>query len=198
MSRSSTARHCRLVRDPRIGPRLHGWTPRLRTADEIHELIRFSDSYGRLPDFLDYRFAMTREVFFEVLGDIWQCCDNIGLYKRVLRPILREASRAELDLMMTAEERSALAAMPDSITVFRGCYAVNRLGLSWTTDVVVARTFPTYHRYRRPNDEPLLLQAKVAKSRAVLKLGRCEREVIATDPKAVVELPFADDAAVAA
>jgi len=65
------------------------------------------------------------------------------------------------------------------LTVYRGCYGINRVGLCWTLDRAVAERFPTYNRYRRPGLVPELLTGRVAKDRAVLLLDRGEQEIIA-------------------
>lgn len=108
-----------------------------------------------------------------------------------LAKLLRSATKAERDLMMTTDERAALAAMPEEITVYRGCYEINRRGLSWTTDINIAARFPTLHRYSRPGEQPILLQAIAYRDRAVAKHGRSEDEVIVVDAHQVEEVAYA-------
>jgi hypothetical protein len=157
------------------------------TTDEVRNVLVWGDSYERLPMLLEMLPHLSRTVLFEVLGENWQGFDNIGKYRLPLAKLLRSASRAELDLMMTNDEREALAAMPDEITVYRGCYQINRHGLSWSTDIGIAASFPTLVRYSRPGDKPLLLRAAAYRDRAVLKLDRDESEVIVWDPHEVRE-----------
>lgn len=96
--------------------------------------------------------------------------------------------------MMCAEERAALAALPECITVYRGCYAVNRAGLSWTTDRALAAGFPALARYRRRVERPLLRTGIVRRDRAVLKLDREEQEVVAHYVSIVAEEELAEPA----
>lgn len=159
------------------------------TCDDVEELLVWGDSYQQLPMLMDMLPHLPRPVLFHVLGNYWEGFDNIGHFRLPLAKLLRSASRAELDLMMDIDERAALAAMPDAITVYRGCYGINRRGLSWTTDIKVAAKFPTLMRYRRPGERPLLLRATAYRDRAVVKLGRSESEVIVFD--AMVEVTHA-------
>jgi hypothetical protein len=116
--------------------------------------------------------------WFRLLGEHWSVCDNLWRWRALLRPILADATREHLDAMMTAQEFSALTALPERITVYRGCYRINRSGLSWTVDRNLAERFPRLTRYSRPGDHPLLLTAVVPRERAVLKLDRGEAEII--------------------
>jgi hypothetical protein len=148
-----------------------------------HEVIDPSgpgvNSYSRMGVVLRNRPQMHREEWFQQLGHEWAGCDNIARWRTVLRPILQCASRAELDMMMTTEERAALAAMHDQFEVWRGCYVINMPGLSWTVDRTIAERFPLLSRYRRLNNQPLLRRGMVKRARAVLKLQRKEAEIIA-------------------
>jgi hypothetical protein len=123
------------------------------------------------------RVAMPQ--WFSLLGDSWSVCDNIAYWSVVLRQRLARASREELDAMMDAREIEALRGLPERITIYRGCYRVNRAGLSWTMDRAVAERFPRLWRYRRRDQQPLLRTGTVRRDRIVLKLCRNEREVIA-------------------
>lgn len=138
------------------------------------------DSYSRMRVVLNNRLHMPRSQWFEQLGQAWDLCDNIAVHRVELRRILSAASVSELQLMMTAEERKKLATLSDKIEIWRGCYAVNRAGLSWTMDRNIAIRFPTLHRYRRDGDRPILRHGFVRRDRAVLKLDRSESEIIAS------------------
>ncbi len=67
------------------------------------------DSFCRMDAVLHNHRRLPRLEWFEQLGDQWTCCDNLASHRSVLRIILRGASRAELDAMMTLDERAALA-----------------------------------------------------------------------------------------
>lgn len=155
----------------------------------LPEILRWCDSYSRIPTLLsEYpNHADNPAQWFQSLGEEWSFCDNIGIFVDELRFIMRTASLEQLSLMMTEQERDSLAGMPDSFTVYRGCYRINANGLSWTRDPNVARKFPYLHRYRRHGDTPLLLTATVKRSQCVLSLDRNEDEIICTDVEIISE-----------
>jgi hypothetical protein len=151
---------------------------RTTTLEGARQYIKYANSYTRIEKVLELWWCMDRGDWFEILGDVWQSCDNIGIYTPILRKLLRGQFEKYRDRMMTGAEREALAALPERITVYRGCYWHNRRGLSWTTDRDVAARFPFYRRYLAKG-QPLLLTAWTRRDRAVLKLDCEEHEVIA-------------------
>ena len=144
----------------------------------LKEIDRHCNSYNRMGTLLDAYPLLERECFFKALGRHWCCSDNIWEHKDQLSQILGKASREELDLMMEPDELAALAKMPAIIKIYRGCYEINKDGLSWSTDRAIAERFTTLHRYSRPNEAPLLLEDSINSGRAVLKLERNEWEII--------------------
>lgn len=136
---------------------------------------------------------VSRADWFRLLGSEWSICDSIWSARGVIRSDLREASREQLDLMMTDEERAALAQLPERFTVYRGCYAINRAGLSWSTDRKVAESFPSLRRYNRHlayGELPILRIGTVRRDRVVLKLDRNEQEIIAHHVSNIREEPL--------
>lgn len=156
----------------------------------------YANSYTRLPVLLSYRpdawggptEKLDRLEWFRLLGEWWTMCDNISSERSFLRRILSRASREELDAMMTTQERAVLASMPQRFSVYRGCYQVNRPGLSWTTERAVAERFPKMARYRRPGERSILRLGVVLRDRVVLKLDRREQEIIAPYVRMVEEV----------
>jgi hypothetical protein len=82
--------------------------------------------------------------------------------------------------MMEPDELAALAKMPATIKIYRGCYENNQDGLSWTTDKAVAELHTKKLRYSSldKNEIPLLLEDSIDSGRVVLKLEREEWEII--------------------
>jgi hypothetical protein len=151
-------------------------------SQALEEALRscsFANDYSRLNVVLRAKSSMPRLEWFALLGTQWAWCDNIWYWHLVLREWLREASREELDAMMEPAERAAWAGLPPRITVYRGCYEINRTGLSWSLDRAVAEKFLTYPRWRREGEQPLLLTGTVSRDSVVLKLDRDEQEIIA-------------------
>jgi hypothetical protein len=158
------------------------------------ERLRFCNSYNRLETLIELADAyFDGDCFLEVfewlqlLGEEWQNCDNIAQWAGALDDTpfaeLADAPDDWRHCMMTPDELEAFNALPRLVTVWRGCYAHNKRGLSWSLSREVAERFPLLHRYRR-DGQPLLIRAEVARDQILaLKLGRNEAEVIAVRPK---------------
>jgi hypothetical protein len=151
-------------------------------------LSRHCDSYNRIPTLIDLWGAcvVEQDDWLKLLGDEWSSSDNIGLH---LDSLLDETPLGEVFAgydkrhLMTDEEWEAFEKLPDAVTVFRGCYANNKWGLSWSLDRAVAEKFPTLHRYRQQG-QPLLVKALACKADiAALKIEREEYEVITYRPR---------------
>ena len=82
--------------------------------------------------------------------------------------------------MMGSKEMRALRALPEIITIYRGCYPNNRSGLSWSTDKEIAAGFTLQNRYQQLGQPRLLLESRIKRGHAVLMLERNEQEIIAT------------------
>lgn len=160
---------------------------RLEPIEQARHAAALADSYRRLDIVMSWYGRVAMPQWFSLLGDSWSVCDNISRWRSDLRIILRRATREELDFMMDAKEREFLAELPEHVTVYRGCYPINRAGLSWTMERSVAERFPTLNRYRRRDAQPLVRIGTVRRNRAVLKLDRGEQEVIAHDVRILKE-----------
>ena len=94
---------------------------------------------------------MPDALFWRHLGLEWASCDNIATHTRDLHGLLTDrfqASGFPILEAMTAEDRRHYDALPDRVPIFRGCYAHNKSGLSWSTAREVATKFPFQNRYR--------------------------------------------------
>jgi len=143
------------------------------------ERLRFADSYSRLPALLDLAAVLPANEWLALMGEHWSVCDNIGAYIARLRRVRHLYDRTwPIAEVMTEDETAALAALPDPITVYRGCGPDNIRGWCWSTDEAVARAFPFTRRYKQ--EVPLLIAGTVRKRDVVaLKLDREEAEIIA-------------------
>lgn len=153
------------------------------TLDKIRQAVSLCNSYTRMPTLIQEYPESVGDIlsWFTVLGEEWSCCDNIGEYAPELRAIFKTADQRYLAAMMTAEEQATLSGLPDMITVYRGCYAINSDGLSWSLCRDTALGFTSLHRYHRPGETPLLITGRVPRQTCVLKLDRNEQEVISAD-----------------
>lgn len=90
--------------------------------------------------------------------------------------------------MMGPEENSAYDALPDTVTIYRGCGQANIMGMSWSLNKETANSFPHTHRYKVP--DPLLVEAIVSKRKILaVKLDRDEEEVITFSARLVSQQP---------
>ena len=159
------------------------------TLAEGREAVYFCNSFTRLPNIIDLAWDLKFEDWLTLLGEQWEACDNISECVDALWetpfPELIKNPLVYRNAMMTAAERSALSNLPDTVTIYRGCYAHNKGGLSWTLSREIAERFPLTHRYHA-DGQPLLVRAAVNRDRIVaVKLDRGEEEVIAWMPKII-------------
>jgi hypothetical protein len=116
--------------------------------------------------------------YWELVGGVWidsenifQCIDEwsetLGSPRKYRRHI------------MDADERRDLRAMPETITIYRGCRReMNEDGWSWTTDRAKAEWFAKRHPWSDGN--PLVIEATVPKKHVVAYFtGRNESEIVA-------------------
>ena len=145
------------------------------TRNKALDRLRFANSYTRLGILVRLADTMRYGAWLRLLGEQWSTCDNIAEHRDDLQCLLVEIDTRP---MMTAAERRKLASLPDTITIYRGCYEYNVRGLSWSLDRDTAAKFPTLNRYRQPG-QPLLVTATIPRDMIfALKLDRGELEVI--------------------
>lgn len=118
-----------------------------------------------------------------VLGAAWTGFDYVGFDSKELFYLLEERRvdyESPIIEMMTSEERRAFDALPDEITIHRGCGPMNEFGYSWSLDRAVAEAFP--FKRKHTTEYPTLLTMTIQKTRAAaLKLSRGEQEIILFD-----------------
>jgi len=141
-----------------------------------HPSIRYATSYTRLAAVMALRPSMNDAAWYRLLGEEWSGCDNICT---CIETLIMEFTTSPLPIrnMMTPAERKAYDALPEEITVYRGCGEHNIQGLSWSVRRQIAERFPFLSRYQV--QEPLLVTVKVNKADVVaVKLDRDEAELI--------------------
>lgn len=155
---------------------------------EAQKQLMRCDSYTRLPALLDMCPLLDAEDFLRLLGEEWSGFDNIGLHIDELMdtPFAAWGDEEPILEMMRPEELEAYNALPEVVTIYRGCYQINTFGFSWSLSKEAAEKFPTYYRYWRPNEQALLITAKVLKKDIVaVKLDRGESEIITWNAKRI-------------
>jgi len=143
---------------------------------QLEDTAQWSNSYTVLPNLIDGFDPARSKRWLKVLGDNWSRFDNVFLHRAKVVRLLNRC-RKHWPAMMNSEEAGVLRALPNVVTVFRGCGPYNKNGLSWSINKETAARFPFFHRYR--TRQPILVTARVKKSRIIAyKNGRNEQEVI--------------------
>jgi hypothetical protein len=162
------------------------------TEDVYRWLHTFYGTGQRLETLLIVASEMEIGDWLTVLGAAWPWFDHIASDSLDLFYMLEETQvdyESPIIQMMTSEEQRAFDALPDEITIYRGCGPMNEFGFSWTLDRTVAEAFPFKARYT--TEYPTLLTATIQKTRAAaLKLGRGEQEIILFDNADVQSFGF--------
>lgn len=151
------------------------------TLDEGREALRFCNSFNRLDTVTSLAWSMESHDWLTLLGENWSTCDNIADCADELEetPLgLLAPGSPDRFRLMDETELAAFERLPDEVVIWRGCYASNKWGLSWSLDREIAAKFPTLHRYRQAG-QPLLVKARIAKDQILaLKLDRNEQEIL--------------------
>lgn len=146
------------------------------TIEQARNRLFLRCSYSRLDELLYLFREMSYADWLAVCGEAWSCCDNIGAARLLLRQLL--PAHGPVAPMMDTPECMAWDALPERLTIYRGCGPSNMLGASWSLNRDTAARFPFLNRYRQP--KPLLVTATVKKSHVLaIKLDRKESEIIA-------------------
>ena len=131
------------------------------------ERLQFSNAYSRLETLLVLYRHLPQRAFWRLFGGEWSRCESITRHRHVVRALfLRRLASGGFPIFeaMTVKDRRAYDALPDRMTIFRGCYFHNRMGFSWSVVAACAAQYPFLRGFRRPTP-PLLLTANVRKDR---------------------------------
>jgi hypothetical protein len=146
------------------------WDSQLREGDFAGYLGTFQ-SRQQLKPFQSIAHKLRDVEYWKLLREVWsRFLDDMPDLKTWLR--LFESKRPGRDRCMTASERATLAAMPDSIEIWRGCGNESAVrGIAWTTDkrqaVSTADDCSASSRFRSmgiSDSAPTIVQATCHKS----------------------------------
>lgn len=142
---------------------------------------------------VEHGAEIDNETYWGLVGGVWVDSENIYQNEEEWE-YLFESERPGREHMMDEEEQAALAALPDTLTVYRGCHReLNEDGLSWTLDRDRAAWFA-----RRFADvtgaDPIVHVGEVRKADVMAYfLGRNEAEIVLINPD-VVRRDYLEDA----
>lgn len=149
--------------------------------EAAEKIMSYADSYSRLSKLLNLAHVMDEGDWLKILGENWSTCDNIGFHysNGDFENVTHLWKDGPILEMMTEDEQKAFSELPDEVIVYRGCTEINKWGLSWSLDRVIAETFPFLNRYHHGGNRPLLVKARIKKTQiTALKLDRNEAEVL--------------------
>lgn len=135
----------------------------------------------RLDAFLNIKDKIEDDAaYWDVLGSIWTDSENIWQSEDEWLECL-SSERPQRDQMMEDWERDRLAALPETVEIFRGYQFANRQdGMSWSIDRNQAAWFATRLWVpERGGDGPMLAIATVKRDKILAFFdGRNEHEVV--------------------
>jgi len=149
----------------------------------VGERLLLCNSYARTFELFDTMIeAPTPEERVRLFLEWWNACDDPWAWRSCLAGVLRAALRDVcLRDLLQAPERAWFDALDPVILVYRGCEAGRERGLSWTTDVEVAKHCARGQRVK--NMRPTLVSAHIPKVHVLgVFLSRKESEVV-VDPR---------------
>lgn len=159
----------------------------LKNAQYVKVVWLYERPY-RFWKFSEFADLFTDEEYWELLGSIWTDSENIHESKFWWHAAL-SSDRPGRELLMSEDEREAYDALPDTITIYRGCkIGLNEDGLSWTTDLARARWFA--NRFGGDDEYRGAVRTATVKKEDVVALfnGRGECEVVINDFHSVTEI----------
>jgi hypothetical protein len=121
-------------------------------------------------------FGVSGKQLWPVVGEVWCDTENVRHYFNFWRKIW-SMDDADRPLVMSDEERAALALLPERFEIWRGVNHEDAVrGYSWTLN----RERATWYAHRRFKGLPLLAIGSVKKADVLAHfLGRDEAEIVA-------------------
>lgn len=170
-------------------------------AEARQHIQRHSNSKNRMDMLLDYcphlrPYGLGDKIirykhWLQLLGDNWTGCDIVTPYAKVLKRVL--GVDGPLSSMMDRAENAAYNALPEVVTVYRGCDADSPSWVCWSLHEPVANSFPFLRRFRAETPVVISVRAKMSRILAV-KLSRNEAEVITFSTRSI-SVKLADEQA---
>lgn len=137
---------------------------------------------------LDWQYSMPPDEWLKLLGDKWSFMIITPYIDELMAggSLLGDAiGTGAVYLMMSDEEIAFYESLPDTVTIYRGCYEENSNGMSWSLDKNIAESFINTKLYKNEG-QPILVTAEVKKNNILaVKLGRDEAEIITHEPNVI-------------
>jgi hypothetical protein len=136
---------------------------------------------------IEKRYRLTPQEYWTLLRHTWTMSE-VMMSRYMVWALLLNARRKTRHLMMTPKERARLDALPDPVTVYRGCGGPKYVGFSWTLSKKMAERFAVIACNPRRGmlapdlvgTTPTVIKGTVAKRNIVALINdRKEQEIIA-------------------
>jgi len=116
--------------------------PRARAKRDWFRFVWLHSRPYRLDAFMTIKDELRDQHYWRLLGEVWTDC-NYPSVQRALWSQLWRSRRRLRPLVMNHDERKALVAMPDRLTIYRGASGKRavRSGQSWTLNRDQAKWF---------------------------------------------------------
>lgn len=178
--------------------------PQTALARAVWEIVYDDDLSLDMLDAIDTRYNLPAEVFYYVLGRIWQArsrfdhSNETNLIRYMLNG--RPGAPTKRHHMMTQSEQSCLEALPDKLKIYRGeCEETSRERWSWSLKPEVAEEYARMALYGgttlphifgdKDHGVPgYVLSGQVAKSDVLAYFRQGGKHTIILPPSAVEEV----------
>lgn len=129
-------------------------------------------------------YTLDAKTFWSNFWQVWTTSENLHEEGDFINDLIAYGETLGSSLLgLDDDERDALAAMPKTLTIYRGCADWNEQGWSWSTDFAKAKWFA--ERALSPDGNRMVVKATVSKSFVLGFLtGRNESEIV-IDPEMV-------------
>jgi hypothetical protein len=147
------------------------------------ELFTF-DSYSRTEAMVYVVLSARREAAdqIKVFHEWGNMCDAPWSWRSIIADILRRAcSKVSLAEVLPPEARGFFDALPDLVSVLRGCEQGRERGLHWTTSRATAEKFASGQRCINPR--PTLVTAQIPKRYIFAVFDNRNEAEIVLDPR---------------
>jgi hypothetical protein len=150
-----------------------------RQAKEIDKRLMLCSSTARLPALLNETCTVSDAVFWDLFFQFWSVCDGTWEDSEELLHQLQDRFAPDFSPAKVGSTGNKIffQMLTDPMLVYRGCSRERVYGLSWTTDIDVARVFAGGHRSLVP--DPVVAEANIYKRHIFAIFGdRKESEIL--------------------
>jgi hypothetical protein len=122
--------------------------------------------------------AATPSAAWQIFQRGWTCCDAVS--PRVIDDIMKVllATSARGTDFLKGKDREFYDSLPTKVTVYRGAPRGSRGGISWTTDIAIAREFAEGHRGMYVPDGVIFERVIKKSDILTVSMDRDESEII--------------------